>query len=176
MKATLGIVIDDACWPDKEASRLNAALEAADTGSAVLKVHAIEIRSDSVLFVGTLPADALEVKAGSPAGMRTFIRPRSFGKLHRTYDGLKCSGDPIGFLVLHHPVKLTGGWVSEEAELVSVAVEVARCSGSSLLPGVIGPVCCGRCNEPIAEKRLKAIPGAKRCMKCQSLKGERTSD
>lgn len=84
--------------------------------------------------------------------------------------------DPIGFLVLHHPVKLIGGRTSEEAESISVAVEVTRCPGSSMQPGIVGPVVCSRCNEPIAEQRLKAIPGAKRCTKCQSQKGERTSD
>jgi formylmethanofuran dehydrogenase subunit E len=73
-------------------------------------------------------------------------------------------------LVVHHPVKLISGWLSEERELVSVAVEVARRPGSFVPPKVIGPFCCNRCNEPITEQRLKVIPGAKRCTKCQSPK------
>jgi hypothetical protein len=164
----LGLIpaIKHALGASEEAASLHAASEAADTGSAVLKIRAIQIRKDSVIFVGTMLVDALQVESESPGAARTAVRPRGFGKLHRA-SGALTSSDPIGFLVLHHPVRLVGGWLPEEAELISVAVEVARRPGASEQLGAIGPVCCGRCNEPIAEQRLKPIPSAKRCTRCQ---------
>jgi hypothetical protein len=151
-------------------SRLQAAIEAADTGGTVMRVHALEIRSDSILLIGTLPSDAVQVDSSSGAG-RTLIQPRSFGKLHTTPDPLTQPRDPVGFLVLHHPVKLVSGQISDEGEVTSAAAQAARCS-MSLPRGFIGPACCVKCNEPIAEHRMKAIPGVRICTKCQRLKEE----
>jgi formylmethanofuran dehydrogenase subunit E len=72
-------------------------------------------------------------------------------------------------LLLHHPVRLTSGQAPDEGDFISVALEVPR-SSVPMATGLIGPVCCSHCNEPISEQRLRAVPGVRVCTKCQSLK------
>ena len=165
MELKLGTVFNHCLWPNEEASRLHAASEAANTGGTVLRIRAIEIRHDSVLFVGTIPTDALQTVIGSSPNGRRSVQPRGIGNLHTSCN----PDDPIGFLVLHHPVNLVGGRIPEEGDLASVAVEAPRPS-ASLPVGVIGPICCQHCNEPIARQRLQAVPRVRSCTQCKSLK------
>ena len=132
-----------------------------------MRVRAIEARSDRVLFIGTVPIDSLQAES-SGAG-RMFIRPRGLGKLYTTQGAPTDLTDPVGFLVIHHPVRLTSGQVPEEGEFIWVALEAPRSSVRSAT-GPIGLACCSNCNEPISEQRLRAVPGVKVCTKCQRLK------
>lgn len=153
--------------PDLERARISAISEAADTGSTVMRIRAIQpLCEGRVLFVGTIPIDALEAESAPPG--RLLIRPRGLGNLYIAQTAMGNLADPIGFLVLHHPLKFVRGQMPDDGEFVSVALEAAR--PPLLTPGLIGPVCCNCCNQPIPDSRLKVMPGIKVCTKCQSLK------
>jgi len=165
MSTILDADLEHAFWPSLETAKRRAAVEAANTGSTVLDVRAIEIQGTSLHFIGAVPRDALQVESES-ARSRPRVRPRGFGKFHTTWGALIRPGGALGFFVLHHPVQLAGPAL-DEGDVVWVAVEVKR-RFTSLPLGFIGPVCCTKCNEPIPEQRLRAVPGVKICTKCQT--------
>ena len=165
MSTILDADIEPAFWPSLETAKGRAAVEAANTGSTVLDVHAIEIQGTSLHLIGAVPRDALQVESES-AQSRPRVRPRGFGKFHTTWGALLRPEGTVGFFVLHHPVRLAGPTL-DEGDVVRVAVEVKR-QFASLPVGFIGPACCAKCNEPIPEQRLRVVPGVKICTKCQT--------
>ncbi|HUY12814.1 MAG TPA: TraR/DksA C4-type zinc finger protein [Terriglobia bacterium] len=161
-------------WNNLSAAKLQALLEAANTGGAVLEVRSIEIGREALLFIGLIPDASVGAK-GNALQRRPMIVSRSLGNFHTTWAALLgASEHTLGFLVLHHPLTLRGVMRRSDREDVWVAAQVKR-DLDSLPPMSMGDHCCNLCNEPIAKERLRAIPGVRICTKCQTIKEEMKS-
>jgi hypothetical protein len=149
------------------AAEQQAAREAADTGGIVLRVKSIRIEPNCLVVTGLIPSTALVFE--HPAEFPAYLRPRSIGNLHLTETSLQpnTTGGEIGYLVLQTPVAAAGLLPeSEDDDSFWVAITVPR-TFHTLLPGSIGAVCCARCNRPISQQRLLAIPNTRVCTNCQ---------
>jgi hypothetical protein len=151
------------------AAEQQAAREAADTGGIVLRVKSIRITPNYLVVTGLIPSTALVFE--HPAEFPAFLRPRSIGNLHLTETSLHPNtGGEIGYLVLQTPVAAAGLLPeSEDGDSYWVAITVPR-AFHTLPPGSIGAVCCTRCNRPISQQRLLAVPNTKVCTRCQQKK------
>lgn len=153
------------------AAEQQAAREAADTGGIVLRVTSIRIEPNSLVFTGLIPSTALVFE--HPAEFPAYLQPRSIGNLHLTETSLQPSstgGGQIGYLVLQTPVTAAGLLPeSEDDDCYWVAITVPR-TFHTLVPGSIGAVCCARCNRPISQQRLVAVPKTRVCTNCQQKK------
>jgi Prokaryotic dksA/traR C4-type zinc finger len=151
------------------AAEQQAAREAADTGGIVLRVKSIRIAPNYLVVTGLIPSTALVFE--HPAEFPAYLRPRSIGNLHLTETSLHPNtGVEIGYLVLQTPVAAAGLLPeSEDGDSYWVAITVPR-TFHTLPPGSIGAVCCARCNRPISQQRLLAVPNTKVCTKCQQKK------
>ena len=152
-----------------QAAEQQAACEAADTGGIVLRVKSIRIEPNCLVLAGLIPAIALVFER--PAELPAYLRPRSIGNLHLAGRSLQPNtGDVIGYLVLHTPVAAAGLLPeSEDDDSYWVAIAVQR-TVHTLPPGSIGVVCCARCNRPISQQRLLAVPNTRLCTNCQQKK------
>jgi hypothetical protein len=144
--------------------------EAADTGGIVLRVKSLRIEPDCVVLTGVIPSTALVFQ--HPSEFPAYLQPRSIGNLHLTWSTLLQPGadDEIGYLVLQTPVAAAGQLPeSEDGDSCWVALAVER-TFHTLKPGSIGAVCCARCNRPIPQQRLLAVPNTRVCTNCQQKK------
>lgn len=144
-----------------------ASREAADTGGIVLRVMSLRIEPDCIVLTGLIPSTTFVFEHTSE--FPGYLRPRSIGNLHLTWSSLlhTNTSDEIGYLVLQTPVGSAGRLPeSEDDDSFWVALAIER-TYHTLPPGSIGAVCCVRCNRPIAEQRLKAVPNTRVCTTCQ---------
>jgi len=162
--------IAHAFWPNIELAKRQAMLEAVNTGGLILAVYSIELKGSSLIFVGTLPVDALEMEPGA-AGGRPRIRSSGFGTFHTTWGDLIWPSGLVGFFVLRQPVMLIGAGPPGERTTVRVAMEVKR-RFVSRPHGFVGSICCTECNVAISEERLRAMPRVRTCTNCQRIKEE----
>lgn len=135
---------------------------AANTSAVVMSVISVRQWGSHLLIVGEIPISGLEGRLKLSDGPI-----RAEARHYGPYYPVEGSGRPIGFLLLHRPVCLTSGSVAGDKDAVTVAVLVPRAVFQLNVPEV-GPVCCLRCNQPIPEKRLLAVPGARLCTTCKS--------
>jgi len=155
--------------PSADMAEQRASREAADTGGVVLRIRSIRIGADRIVLVGLIPSDVLVFE--HPSRFPASLRPRSTGNLHLT----RCSldpgaGDEIGYLVLQTPVATKGLLPeSEDGDSYWVSITIPRNAHDRRL-GCVGAVCCARCNRPISQQRLAAVPNAKFCTNCQQKK------
>jgi phage/conjugal plasmid C-4 type zinc finger TraR family protein len=74
-------------------------------------------------------------------------------------------------------IDMAGGWAPDGAvqdqidDTIKDAVLIAR----SRLNGGEAAIYCDDCGEPIPEKRRQALPGARTCIACQSIRDKRPS-
>ncbi len=157
--------------PSALAAEQRASREAADTGGIVLRIKSIRIEPDRLVLIGLVPSDALVFE--HPSELPAHLQTRSIGNLYLTRSGLTPGlGEGIGYLVLQTPVTLEGlPPESEDGDSYWVSLAVRRIL-HDLSPGSIGTVCCARCNRPIPEPRLIAVPNARFCTNCQQKKEE----
>lgn len=156
--------------PSLQFAQQQAIREAADTGGVVLRVKSLRIEQGAVVVTGLIPSSALCF--GNVTETIGHLRPRSVGNLHLTWNSLlhPNAADNIGYLVLQTPVATTGNLSqAEEDDSCWGALTIER-SHYTLPSGCIGPVCCVRCNHPIAPQRLKAISNTRFCTACQQNK------
>ncbi len=152
------------------AAQQQAAREAADTGGLVLRVKFIRIEPHCAVFTGLIPSTALAFE--HPSEFPAYVQPRSIGTLHLTWSSLLHPGadEDIGYLVLQTPVSAAGLLPeSEDGDNCWVAISIQR-TFHTLKPESIGPACCARCNRPIPQQRLLAVPGTRICTCCQQKK------
>lgn len=147
----------------KEAAR-RAAIEAANTGAAVLSVESIEVDQQRVTFIGTLPDIAVEMPGG-----RGISAPRA-RSLYTTWGAVFQPSGMIGYLVLDQPISCPSH-PAEDPIKRRVGVSLRR-SLNTVAPLILGPQCCLTCKRPIPEQRLLAAPGARLCVGCQRKKEE----
>jgi len=152
------------------AAEQQAARGAADTGGIVLRVKSLRIEPDCVVLTGLIPSTALVFE--HPSEFPAYLQPRSLGNLHLTQSSLlhPDAGADIGYLVLQTPVASAGQLPeSEDGDSCWVALAIER-TFHTLKPGSIGVVCCVRCNRPIPQQRLLAVPNTRVCTNCQQKK------
>jgi hypothetical protein len=155
------------------AAEQQALREAADTGGIVLRVKSLRIEPHRIVLAGLIPATALAFE--HPSEFPAYLQPRSIGTLHLTETSLNTNpGDEVGYLVLQTPVAAAGLLPeSEDGDSFWVALAVERTFHTTLKPGSIGAVCCARCNRPIPQQRLLAVPNTRVCTHCQQKKEKR---
>src|SRR3989442_737997 len=144
--------------------------EAADTGGIVLRVKSIRIELNFVVLAGLIPSNALVFQ--HPSEFPAYLAQRSIGNLHLTWATLlqASTADEIGYIVLQTPVGAAGLLPeSEDGDNCWVALSIQR-AFHTLHPGSIGAVCCARCNRPVTQQRLLAIPNTRVCTNCQQKK------
>lgn len=150
-----------------EAAEQEALREAADTGGVVLRIKSLRIEPGSLVVAGVIPATTLVFESSSAVQAR--LQPRSIGTMRLTWNSLLHPGpdDVIGYLVLQTPVDAADQVSeSEDSGNVWVALSIPR-SLHTLGSGSIGAVCCARCNRPIPQQRLLAVPTTRVCTNCQ---------
>jgi hypothetical protein len=153
-----------------QAAEQEALREAADTGGVVLRIKSLRIEPNCLVVVGVIPSTALVFD--SSAEVQAHVQPRSTGTLRLTWSSLLHSrpDDEIGYFVLQTPVDATEQVPeSEDGGNLWVALSIRR-SLHTLEAGSIGAVCCARCNRPIPQQRLLAVPNARVCTNCQQKK------
>lgn len=144
--------------------------EAADTGGIVLRVKSLRIEPNCLVVTGLIPSTALVFE--HPSEFPAHLQPRSIGNLHLTWSSLlhPGAGDVIGYLVLQTPVAIEGQLPeSEDGDNCWVALSIQRAL-HTLKPSSIGAACCARCNRPIPQQRLLAVPNTRVCTNCQQKK------
>lgn len=123
------------------------------------------------MVAGVIPTTALVFDPS--AEFRPHLQPRSIGTMRLTWNSLLHSGpsdDAIGYLVLQTPVDAADQVPeSEDGENFWAALSIRR-TLHTLAPGSIGAVCCARCNRPIPQQRLLAVPNTGVCTDCQQKK------
>lgn len=152
------------------AAEQEALLEAADTGGVVLQIKSLRIEPNNLVVAGVIPTTALVFDSSSE--VQAHLQPRSIGTMRLTWNSLlhPCPDDVIGYLVLQTPVDAADQVPeSEDGGNFWVALSIRR-SQHTLEPGSIGAVCCARCNRPVPQQRLLAVPNTRVCTNCQHKK------
>lgn len=154
-------------WGDLGLAKDAAYKEAANTGSAIITVDAVEIQPRSIRFIGSVPEP---VVGGDQHAAFSSSPVRSF---HTTWGSVLSPSGVIGYLVVARPLvpraRTTAG---REANRVALTVQRTF---TTIPVGVLGPVCCAACRLPIPSERLAAVPGVHLCVTCQSLREENTN-
>lgn len=72
---------------------------------------------------------------------------------------------------------MANGWAPDGAvqEQIEDSVKDALASALARMPSGAGLAECEECGEPIPEARRRALPGARTCVGCQSLRDKRPS-
>jgi phage/conjugal plasmid C-4 type zinc finger protein, TraR family len=70
---------------------------------------------------------------------------------------------------------MANGWAPDGAvqEQIEDSVKDALASALARMPSGAGLADCEECGEPIPEARRRALPGARTCVACQSLRDRR---
>lgn len=156
--------------PSLQAAEQQALREAADTGGILLRIKSLRIDPNDLVVTGVIPTTALVFER--PSEFPAHLQPRSIGTMRLTWNSLQHPGpdDEIGYLVLQTPVAASGQLPeSEDGDNVWVALSIRRAL-HTLEPGCIGAACCVRCNRPIPQQRLLAVPNTRVCTNCQQKK------
>lgn len=156
--------------PSLEAAELAALREAADTGGILLRIKSLRLEPNHLVVTGVIPTTALVFEY--PSEFTPPLKPRSIGTMRLTRDSVLHTrpGDEIGYVVLQTPVAAAEHLPeSEEGENSWVALSIRRAL-HTLEPSSIGPTCCTRCNRPIPQQRLLAVPKTRICTNCQQKK------
>src|SRR6266851_4098367 len=141
-----------------EAARQAALREAADTGGIVLRIKSLRLEPSYLVVTGVVPTSALVFE--HPSEPPAHLLPRSIGTMRLASNSLVHTGasDEIGYLVLGTPVAVGDQLPeSEDGDNSWVAISIRRAL-HTLEPNTFGPACCVRCNRPIPQQRLLAVP------------------
>ncbi|MGA9069387.1 MAG: hypothetical protein WB424_03965 [Terracidiphilus sp.] len=144
---------------DLSAAAQSAAIEAANTGSSVLAVESIEIKSGRIAFIGRVPAVSIvadQMPSGSPTSARA---------IYTTWGSLLHPGETLGYLILTQPICLKK-YEYDDPNYCRVAVSVPR-SLTTIPPLNLGPRLCLVCRHPISHERIMALPGTRKCHDCK---------
>jgi len=156
--------------PSLQAAEQAALREAADTGGILLRIKSLRLEPYYLVVTGVTPTTAIVFE--NPSGFPAHLRPRSIGTMRLTQNSLlhpSLDGE-IGYLVLQTPVSAGEQFPeSEEGENSWVALSIRRAL-HILEPSCIGSPCCARCNRPIPQQRLLAVPKTRVCTNCQQKK------
>jgi hypothetical protein len=153
-----------------EAAEQAALREAADTGGILLRIKSLRLNPTDLVVTGVIPTTALVFE--HPCEFPARLQPRSIGTMRLTLNSLlhPGPGDEIGYLVLQTPVAAAGQVPeSEDGDNCWVALSIRR-ARHTLEPSSIGAACCARCNRPIPQQRLLAVPNTRVCTNCQKKK------
>jgi hypothetical protein len=153
-----------------QAAEHAALREAADTGGILLRIKSLRLNPNDLVVTGVIPTTALVFE--HPSEFPAHLQPRSLGTMRLTWNSLlhHGPGDEIGYLVLQTPVAASGQVPeSEDGDNCWVAISIRR-ARHILEPSSIGAVCCTRCNRPIPQQRLLAVPNTRFCTNCQQKK------
>jgi hypothetical protein len=151
-----------------EAAHGRATREAANCTGQVVEVESVEVGARTV-FVGRVPRSAL-VREESGGSGRLRLDDKTGTTLYTTWGSLVTPATPrLGFLVLRHPLRVTGAMppAAEEEETARVAVGVRRYA-KTVGNCVLGKQLCTNCNGEISSARLAVKPGARFCTSCAS--------
>jgi DksA/TraR C4-type zinc finger protein len=162
MPTILDVDLSHEFWGDVESARRAAAIEAANTGGAVIGIDAVEILPRSLTFIGTIPESA--IANPDPTG------PTRLGSFHTTWGSVLNPAGIIGFLVVGHPVRCSGREINDSG-LSRVSVSLDR-TFTTIPTRTLGPVCCARCRQPISAERLRALPATRVCTGCRAISEE----
>jgi hypothetical protein len=163
MSTILDVDLHHEFWPDLKEARTAALVEAANTGGVVISVDAVEIQPQSVTFIGTVPELALNSASSWRCGTR-------LGSLHTTWGSVLRPAGIIGYLVVGHPITCQS-YETKDPDFRRVAIKVDR-TFTSIPTAALGPLCCAQCRQPIPSERLRAIPGVRVCVTCQTAREE----
>lgn len=151
-----------------QAAEQAALCEAADTSGVLLRIKSLRVEPNFLVVTGVIRTTALVFKYSSEFPQH--LQPRSIGTMRLTRSSLLHPGDEIGYLVLQTPVTAADQLPeSEDGENTWVALSIRRAL-HTLQPGSIGAPCCARCNRPIPQQRLLAVPTTRVCTNCQQKK------
>jgi hypothetical protein len=156
--------------PSLQAAEQASLSEAADTGGILLRVKSFRLEPHYLVVTGVTPTTALVFE--NPSGFPAHLRPRSIGTMRLTSNSMLHPGPDgeIAYLVLQTPVAAAEPLPeSEDNENSWVALSIRR-TLHTLEPSLIGAACCARCNRPIPQQRLLAVPKTRVCTNCQQKK------
>jgi hypothetical protein len=141
-----------------------AMMEALGTIGVVVPIRSIEVRTDSIVLVGSIDSGFIAFSL-EPFANRTELLASGIGNLHTSHDmGI------VGYLVVRHPLTLKGEGIQWENDEMNVAI-TTRHRGEREF--VVGQRCCQRCNSVIQKERITALPLARFCIECKRiLEGE----
>jgi hypothetical protein len=162
MPTILDVDLSHQFWGDVESARRAAAVEAANTGGAVIGIDAVEILPGSLTFIGTMPESAI-ANPDSNGSSR-------LGSFHTTWGSVLNPAGIIGFLVIGHPVRCKAREITDSG-LSRVSVSLDR-TFTTIPTRTLGPVCCARCRQPISAERLRALPTTRVCTVCRTISEE----
>jgi hypothetical protein len=162
MPTILDVDLSHQFWGDVESARKAAAVEAANTGGAVIGIDAVEVLPRSLTFIGTMPEQAC-ANADSTSSPRV-------GSFHTTWGSVLNPAGIIGFLVIGHPVRCRSREIGDSG-LSRVSVSLER-TFTTIPTCTLGPICCVRCRQPISTERLRALPATRVCTTCRAISEE----
>ena len=154
-----------------EAAQQAALREAADTGGIVLRIKSLRLEPNHLVVTGVIPTSVFVFEY--PSEFPAHLQPRSIGTMRLTQNSLlhPGPGDEIGYLVLQTPVTAAEQLPeSEDGENFWVATFHSACLAHIGSRVSIGAACCARCNRPIPQQRLLAVPNTRVCTNCQQKK------
>lgn len=152
------------CWQE-------ATAEAANTGAIVFRVRSVRFCGTGAILTGIAPTAGLVASpdTGSPGRME----PQSAGKLHLVRRDAEGPDGDIGYVALRGPVLIPSATLEADEGGYCWAALMADLKRGTPAGQVRGRPCCAKCNRPISEVRLRALPGARFCINCQKDKEAR---
>lgn len=172
---TFETTIDLFCHSSDREAQICAEKSAAVSGGMVLDIGGGDIKSKDLVFYGLIPR--LLAAARFPSvyseGLAVFqLRPTLPCSLYTTWNNILSSQNRLGFLVVSGQGTASAVSVIEPTEvedeehlLVSLIFDRIL---QSLPQRHLGSSYCLRCGKVIPPERIRVVPGAKKCVFCQS--------
>ena len=145
----------------------NALSEALCSMRTLIPIKSIEVYPHRIVAIGNLGSDLVDANQ-EPSADRTTLHAEAFGNFHIS---IGVSGRPeeiLGYLIVQRPLVLKGENAQADIEKLSFAIEILK-KPEIYQSKIYGPKCCKRCNNPIPQKRLMAVPNAEFCVSCKKL-------
>ena len=153
-----------------QAAEQAALREAADTGGILLRIKSLRLEPNVLVVTGVIPHHRPCFRAPLRISRALAAQIDRHHATHTEQPASSGPGDEIGYLVLQTPVAAADQLPeSEDGDNSWVALSIRRAL-HTLQPGSIGAACCARCNRPIPQQRLLAVPNTRVCTNCQQKK------
>jgi hypothetical protein len=143
----------------------NALSEALCSMRTLIPIKSIEVYPHRIVAIGNLESDLVDVNQ-EPSADRTTLHAEAFGNFHINIGVSGQHEEILGYLIVQRPLVLKGENAQADIEKFSFAIEILKKPKISRSK-IYGPKCCKRCNNPIPQKRLMAVPNAEFCVSCK---------
>ncbi len=143
----------------------NALSEALFSMRTLIPIKSIEVYPHRIVAIGDIESDFVDANQ-EPSADRTTLHAEALGNFHISTEGSGRPEETLGYLIVQRPLILKGENAQPDSEKLSFAIEILKKIGITQSK-LYGPKCCKRCNNPIPQKRLMAIPNAEFCISCK---------